>query len=101
MWVAVSCRCSRSAPTGVRCLARRPDYLAARTERGTEVVQADLLDRESLEGVLEGIDTAYYLVHSMGTEGSFEERDRTAAENFADAARCQRPPNHLSGGTRG
>lgn len=29
----------------------------------------------------------YYLVHSMGSTQSFEEQDRTAAQNFANAAR--------------
>ena len=35
-----------------------------------------------------GVDTAYYLVHSMGSAESFEEQDRAAAQNFADAARA-------------
>lgn len=54
---------------------------------GVEVVEADLLDRESLEGVLDDIEAAYYLVHSMKTGRDFAERDRLAARNFVDAAR--------------
>lgn len=54
---------------------------------GIDVAEADLLDRESLAGVFEGIDAAYYLVHSMRTGGDFAERDRLAARNFVDAAR--------------
>jgi uncharacterized protein YbjT (DUF2867 family) len=34
-----------------------------------------------------GVETAYYLVHSMGSSGHFEEQDRRAAHNFAAAAR--------------
>jgi len=34
-----------------------------------------------------GVHTAYYLVHSMGSPGKFEEEDRQAARNFATAAR--------------
>jgi uncharacterized protein YbjT (DUF2867 family) len=34
-----------------------------------------------------GVQTAYYLVHSMGSPGQFEQEDRQAAQNFADAAR--------------
>lgn len=71
----------------VRCLARRPKHLSARVGAGTEVIQGDLLDADSLLPALEGIETAYYLVHSMGASGSFEEQDRIAAGNFADAAR--------------
>ena len=53
----------------------------------TEVVQADVLDRESLTSALQDVDTAYYLVHSMGTHGDFEENDRKGAANFAAAAK--------------
>ncbi|WP_135824841.1 NAD(P)H-binding protein [Halorussus ruber] len=53
---------------------------------GVEVVEADLLERESLEEIFEDIDAAYYLVHSMQTGGDFAERDRLAARNFVDAA---------------
>ena len=71
----------------VRCLARRPEYLASRVARTTEVVGGDVLDPESLVAVLEGITIAYYLIHSMGADGSFEEQDRIAAENFGRAAK--------------
>ena len=70
----------------VRCLARHPEFLASRVSSSTEVVQADCLDRTSLALALEGVDTAYYLVHSMGSAGQFEDEDRQAARNFADAS---------------
>lgn len=73
--------------TRVRCLARRPAHLASRIVRNTEIVQGDVLDRDSLIDALHDVDTAYYLIHSMGTEGCFEEQDRTAARNFAEAAK--------------
>ncbi len=71
----------------VRCLARRPEYLRPKMPAGVAVVQADCLDPVSLGPALEGIDVAYYLVHSMGGHGDFAERDRRAAENFGQAAR--------------
>jgi uncharacterized protein YbjT (DUF2867 family) len=71
----------------VRCLARRPEYLRARAGPGVEVVAGDCLDRTSLGPSMAGVDVAYYLVHSMGSAGSFEEQDRIAAQNFAVAAR--------------
>ena len=71
----------------VRCLARRPENLKGRTGPDTEIVAGDVLDPDSLRNALEGIDTAYYLVHSMGSTGSFEDQDRAAATNFANAAR--------------
>jgi uncharacterized protein YbjT (DUF2867 family) len=71
----------------VRCLARRPEYLRPRVGEGTEVVRGDVLDPESLKGAMAGVDVAYYLIHSMGSAGDFEDEDRRAALNFAAAAR--------------
>jgi uncharacterized protein YbjT (DUF2867 family) len=50
------------------------------------VVEADVSDRESLDPAMAGVDVAFYLVHAIGSEGSFEETDRRGAQNFADAA---------------
>jgi uncharacterized protein YbjT (DUF2867 family) len=52
---------------------------------GVRVVEGDLLDRGSFESALD-VEAAYYLVHSMRAGGDFEERDRRAARNFAEAA---------------
>jgi len=70
----------------VRCLARRPDVLAGRISPATEIVKGDLFDRASLDAALRDVDVAFYLVHSMGSSGSFEEADRQAALNFGQAA---------------
>lgn len=71
----------------VRCLARHPENLASRVSAEVEVVQGDLLDGESLRSAMGGVDTAYYLVHSMGSSGSFRRQEKVSAENFARAAR--------------
>jgi len=72
----------------VRCMARRPKALQGRAGKNTEVVFGDCFDPGSLSSALAGVHTAYYLVHSMGSAGSFEEKDREAASNFAEAARA-------------
>jgi uncharacterized protein YbjT (DUF2867 family) len=72
----------------VRCLARRPDFLKPKVAPSTEVVAGDVLDRASLDAVMDGVDAAYYLIHSMGSAGSFEEEDRRAALNFGEAAKA-------------
>ena len=73
--------------TRVRCLARRPEFLEPRVAPGTEVVKGDCLDPSSLLPALAGVHTAFYLVHSMGSTGKFEEEDRRAARNFATSSR--------------
>ncbi|UPM41735.1 NAD(P)H-binding protein [Halocatena salina] len=53
---------------------------------GVTVTQGDLLDERYFEHALSDVEAAYYLVHSMRDGGSFAERDRNAARNFARAA---------------
>jgi uncharacterized protein YbjT (DUF2867 family) len=72
----------------VRCLARRPEFLAARLGSGSEVVRGDLLAPETLPAAFADVHAAYYLVHSMGESGGFEAKDRLAAENFGREARA-------------
>lgn len=71
----------------VRCLARDPAALRERAPPGTAIVAGDVTDRASLDAAMRGMHTAYYLVHAMESGGRFEERDRLAAETFAEAAR--------------
>jgi uncharacterized protein YbjT (DUF2867 family) len=72
----------------LRCLTRRPEVLRDRVGPQTLVVEGDVLDRASLDQAFRGVHTACYLVHSMGGEADFEELDRRAAINFAEAARA-------------
>ena len=72
----------------VRCLARHPEFLKPRVAQTTQVVKGDVMDAASLSAALDGVDTAYYLVHSIGSGNAFEEEDRSAAGNFARAARA-------------
>lgn len=71
----------------LRCLARRPELLRPRVSSNTDVVQGDVLDRSSLISAMDGVKIGFYLVHSMGSAGSFEENDRIAAQNFGEIAK--------------
>ena len=71
----------------IRCLARRPEFLRPKVGPSTEVVGGDVFDPPSLDRALAGVDTAYFLVHSLAGEGSYSEKDRVAAHNFGEAAR--------------
>ncbi len=70
----------------VRCLARNAQRLTGRFP-GAEVIEGDILDEERLREASEGVDAAYYLVHSMGDSQTFAERDRQAAALFGRCAR--------------
>jgi uncharacterized protein YbjT (DUF2867 family) len=71
----------------VRCMVRDPARVTGRSGPGTEVVQGDIFDSDSLDRALQGITTAYYLVHSMAACKDFAQADREGAERFAQAAR--------------
>ena len=72
----------------VRCMARRPDILTSRVSTSTQVVEGNVLDINSMQVALKGVRVAYYLIHSMSSEGSFEEIDRKAAHNFGEVAKA-------------
>jgi uncharacterized protein YbjT (DUF2867 family) len=76
--------------TDVRALVRDKSRASRLADAGHELHEGDVLDAGSLRGAGVGVDTAYYLVHSMGRgsgrEG-FAEREGRAAENFARMAR--------------
>jgi uncharacterized protein YbjT (DUF2867 family) len=75
----------------VRCMVRDASSDRARelADAGHELHEGNVLEPESLRGAGEGVDIAYYLVHSMGRggDGDFEERERRAARAFAEMAR--------------
>src|SRR5450830_1890097 len=69
------------------CLARDPSHISGRGWERVDVRRGDALDAGSLLPAMEGVDVAYYLIHSMTQgEGKFEDRDRMAAEHFGMAA---------------
>ncbi|SEG52137.1 Uncharacterized conserved protein YbjT, contains NAD(P)-binding and DUF2867 domains [Thermomonospora echinospora] len=71
----------------VRCMARSPDRLRGHPWSGrVDIVRADVLDPDATRAALDGIDVAYYLIHTMGSGHDFAERDRRAAHVFAEAA---------------
>lgn len=71
----------------VRCLTRRPEQLAGVDwAAAVEIVRGDALDPASLTEAFDGVEVVFYLVHSIGTGPTFEESDRRAASNTADAA---------------
>ena len=74
----------------VRCLTRRDTSLSQINHPNLEVLVGDISDFEFLDRCLQGVECAYYLVHSMGLDNDFEQVDRDLASKFAEAASRQR-----------
>lgn len=73
----------------VRCLVRDPARLQGRPwQSAVEIVAGDVFQPDSLARAMEGVQAAYYLVHSLAGGADFHERDMTAARNFGAAARA-------------
>ena len=73
----------------VRVLARDPQRLQGRSwVEHVDVSKGDVLSPDSLDGALDGVDVAFYLVHSLMRGADFGQRDLTAARNFGHAAKA-------------
>src|SRR4051794_13867950 len=70
----------------VRALARDPRRVSL--PPAVDVRRGDAVSGQGLAEALDGCNTAYYLIHSMGPDGQFARRDREAAVNFGEAARA-------------
>jgi uncharacterized protein YbjT (DUF2867 family) len=86
----------QAAGETVRAFARDPARVAVAgvDVSDVEVVTGDAVSGAGLDAALDGVDVAYFLIHSMepaaaGVDGDgFQSRDRRAAEAFAAAARA-------------
>jgi uncharacterized protein YbjT (DUF2867 family) len=69
-------------------LARNPAAARVQADPPVPLVQGDVLTGAGLEEALDGIEVAYYLIHSMerASNGSFESREEQGARAFAEAA---------------
>lgn len=72
----------------MRALVQRLD--TTRIPKGTlvDMVAGGVYDHEGVVKALRDVDVAYYLVNSLNSSGSFQEGDREAAWNFAQAAKA-------------
>lgn len=71
----------------VRCLARDPRRLAGRRwSRHVQVVQGDVTIPSTLPAALEGVHTAYYLIHNMTHGHGYTSLELDSAHAFVSAA---------------
>jgi uncharacterized protein YbjT (DUF2867 family) len=70
----------------VRCLVRDEGRAEPLRAAGCELIEGDVVDARSLEGVGRGVDVAYYLIHAMASGDGFQQREQDGARNFAQMA---------------
>ena len=71
----------------ITCCVRDANRFNPMKEFGSsiEVIEVDLLDRESLGRIPSDIDVGYYLVHSMSSSENYAEMELECAKNFCAA----------------
>ncbi|WFG35871.1 DUF2867 domain-containing protein [Candidatus Lucifugimonas marina] len=67
-------------------MTRHPESLDENLVGNASAVYGDTSNLESLIKAMEGVDDAYYLVHSMADSDDFEELEAQSARNFGEAA---------------
>ncbi|MEW6595050.1 MAG: SDR family oxidoreductase [Thermodesulfobacteriota bacterium] len=70
----------------VRLLVRNRNKVRPAVMARVEIVEGDTFHPEALDRALAGVETAYYLIHSMGAGPEYDRLDRESATNFRDAA---------------
>jgi len=78
--------CLQDRGLRVRATARNPAVIENRGWTDIECMAADALQPDTLPAALDGVDVAFYLVHSMASGKDFGRLDLQAAANFRDAA---------------
>ncbi len=69
----------------IKLLVRHANSLSDSVRQHTEIIEGSTFDKDSLDKALQGVDVAYYLIHSLGND-DYAELDRKSAMNFREAA---------------
>ncbi len=68
----------------LRLMVRNAASLSPSIQEHAEIVTADVLNPDTLDNALKGIDVAYYLIHGLN-HGNFRDIDKQSAQNFVEA----------------
>ncbi len=69
----------------VRLFVRNRRKVQLSVAEEVEITEGDTFDADALDRALDSIDTAFYLIHSMGSDEDYRELDRKSAELFRSA----------------
>jgi len=70
----------------LRLFVRSKKSVSKSLDKNIEIIEGDTFDIEVLKKALDGIDIAYYLIHSLNNE-NYKDLDRISAQNFVDMAK--------------
>ncbi|PPK61930.1 uncharacterized protein YbjT (DUF2867 family) [Malaciobacter marinus] len=70
----------------LRLFVRNKKSLSSNIEKDIEVFEGDTFNKESLKEALNGVDTAYYLIHSLNRT-DYKNLDKISAQNFIEVAK--------------
>lgn len=88
--------------TDLRILVRNRHKLERPILQACEITEGSTFDQEKLKEAVSGIHTAYYLIHSMGKGGDFEDMDKKSLCTLPGCMhRCRCEKDNLSGRTGG
>jgi len=73
------------ANVDLRIFVRNKKSLSKEILEKYEVVEGDSFDKDALEKALDGVDVAYYLIHSLNKE-NYKDLDKLSAQNFIEVA---------------
>ncbi len=68
----------------IRLFVRNKNKVQVSVADRVDIKEGSTFDKDSLAAALKGVDTAFYLIHSMGTTDDYRNLDRVSAENFRD-----------------
>lgn len=68
----------------VRLFVRNKQKVQKAMAELVDIYEGDTFDRRALAVSLRKVDTAFYLIHSMGKDQDFAQLDRQSAENFRE-----------------
>jgi uncharacterized protein YbjT (DUF2867 family) len=75
----------REPDISLRLLVRNAAKLSLPPSSTAEIVEGSTFDTEALRRAVDGMDRAYYLIHSMGAGKDFAALERRSAENFRES----------------
>jgi uncharacterized protein YbjT (DUF2867 family) len=78
-------RLLETSALNVRLLVRNKNKVQVSIGPLVEIYEGSTFDKDSLDAALAGVDTAFYLIHSMGATDDYRNLDRVSAENFREA----------------